>query len=120
MVAPSDRQRPPLLNAIGVMTLLSGIVNIVWGVVALTNFIGLLCAPVTILPVVLGGFEIAYAGRVLLKPLRPVRPARVLAVFELLCLLFGNVFSSMVSILSLVFYHDTAVREYFAESTAPA
>lgn len=108
-----------MLNAIGVTTLLSGMLNIVWGVVASTNLIGLLCAPVTILPIVLGSFEIAYAASLLRKPLQPVGPARRLAVFELLCLLFGNVFSSIVGILSLVFFHDTAVRAYFGEGRAP-
>ena len=108
------RQRPTLISVIAWTTLASGIVNVIWGVVALSNFIGFVCAPITALPIVIGVFEIVYAAKLLGNPAQPLRPSTNIAVFEIACVLFGNVFSMVVGILSLVFYNDIVVKDYFA------
>jgi hypothetical protein len=60
-------QKPGMVQAIAIMTLINGILNILYGlsvtagIVLGTLFVGIICAPVTILPVVLGIFEIIYA-----------------------------------------------------------
>jgi hypothetical protein len=114
-----------MFTAIAVMTLVNGILNILWGlgltaaVVLGTLGFGLLCAPLTILPAVLGVFELVYAAQLLQVPPRAVRPSQVLAVFEIAMILAGNVVSLVVGILALVFYSDPSVRAYFAAILAP-
>jgi len=117
--SPYD-ENPGLVKTIGVMTLVNGIVNIFWGlgvtaaVVLGTFFIGLICAPITILPTVLGVFEIIYALKLLSNPPQPVKPSTSIAILEIVCVLAGNVFSMIVGILALVFYNDEQVKNYFA------
>ncbi|WKZ42049.1 MAG: hypothetical protein QY328_08350 [Anaerolineales bacterium] len=110
-------QKPGLVTAIAVMTLTSGIINIFWGFVAsataLGTFIGVICLPVTILPTILGIFEIVYAAKLLTAQPQPTQPSTSIAVFQILTVLMGNVFSMVVGILALIFYNDLTVKDYF-------
>ena len=109
---------PGLVKTIAVMTLINGIVNIFWGLIAtasVTASIILIClAPLAILPTILGVFEIIYAAKLLATPPHPVQPSTTIAILEILCILTFNVFSMIVGILALVFYNDPQVKEYFA------
>ena len=111
-------QKPTLVHVIAWTTLASGIVNLFWGFAAsgtaLASFIGAICVPVTILPTVLGIFELIYAAKLFSNPPQAIRPSTNIAVFQIACVLVGNVFSMAVGILSLVFYNDIVVKEYFA------
>jgi hypothetical protein len=111
-------EKPSLVNVIAWTTLASGIVNLGWGLVASSiaflSILGICCTPLTLLPAILGIFEIIYAAKLLSVPPQPVRPAVNLAVLEIVCILTGNVFSMIVGIISLIFYNDPAVKEYFA------
>ena len=113
-----NTQKPTLVSAIAWMTLASGIVNLVWGVAAsgtaLATFIGVICTPLTILPTILGIFEIIYAAKLFSNPPQALQPSTNIAVFEIACVITGNVFSMAVGILSLVFYNDVVVKDYFA------
>jgi hypothetical protein len=117
--SPYD-ESPGLVKTIGVLTLINGIVNLFWGlgvtagVVLGTFLIGLICAPITILPTIVGIFEIIYALKLLSNPPQPVQPSTTIAILEILCVLAGNVFSMIVGILALVFYNDPQVKSYFA------
>lgn len=115
----NTNQKPNLITAIGVMTLISGIVNIFWGLIAsmsvLATIIGVVCTPITILPTILGIFEIIYAAKLLGSPAQPVRPSTSIAAFEIACILAGNAFSMIVGILALVFYNDLTVKSFFDE-----
>jgi hypothetical protein len=110
--------KPTLIHVIAWTTLASGIVNIVWGFAAsgtaLASLIGIFCVPLTILPTLLGVFELIYAAKLFSNPPQAVKPSTNIAIFEIACLLLGNVFSMSVGILSLVFYNDTVVKDYFA------
>jgi hypothetical protein len=110
-------QKPTLINVIAWTTLASGIVNLVWGFAAsgtaIGTFIGIFCVPFTILPTILGVFELIYAAKLFSNPPQAIKPSTNIAVFEIACALLGNVFSMAVGILSLVFYNDTLVRDYF-------
>jgi len=111
-------QKPGLLTAIAVMTLTSGIINLFWGFVAsatvLSTIVGVICLPITILPTILGVFEIIYAAKLLSAQPQPVQPSQSIAVFQILTFLMGNIFSVVVGILTLIFYNDQSVKEYFA------
>jgi hypothetical protein len=111
-------QKPTLVNVIAWTTLASGIVNLFWGLglslTGLISIIGIVCIPVLILPTILGVFEILYAAKLLSNPPQPLLPSTNLAIAEIVCILAGNVFSVVVGILSLVFYNDQIVKDYFA------
>ena len=111
-------ESPNLVKTIAVLTLINGIVNIFWGLIAtavVVPTIILACLAIfTILPTILGVFEIIYALKLLNNPPQPVLPSTTIAILEILCVLTGNVFSMIVGILALVFYSDAQVREYFA------
>lgn len=112
------QQKPTLVNVIAWMTLASGIVNLFWGLgasgTALMTVIGILCIPITILPTILGIFEILYAAKLLSNPPQVVRPSTTIAILEVVCVLAANIFAMVVGILALVFYNDEIVRDYFA------
>jgi hypothetical protein len=123
----TNQQKPTLVNVIAWMTLASGIVNLFWGLgLALTgllSIIGIICIPIMILPTVLGVFEIIYAAKLMSNPPQTIQPSTTLAILEIVSILVGNVFSVVVGILSLVFYNDLTVRDYFARlngTLAPA
>lgn len=115
----NTQTKPSLIMVIALMTLVNGIVNIFWGLIAtatVTASVILIClAPFAILPTILGVFEIIYALKLLTNPVQPVQPSQTIAILEILCLLTGNVFSMVVGILALVFYNDITVRDYFAQ-----
>ena len=113
-----NTQKPTLVSAIAWMTLASGIVNLFWGIAAsgaaLATIVGIFCTPLTILPTILGIFEIIYAAKLFSNPAQPVQPSTNIAILEIACIITGNVFSMAVGILSLVFYNDVVVKDYFA------
>src|SRR3990172_9159256 len=112
-------QKPGLLTAIAVMTLTSGVINLFWGFIAsataLGTIIGVICLPITILPTILGVFEIIYAAKLLSAQPEAVKPSQSIAVFQILTFFIGNIFSMVVGILTLIFYNDQSVKEYFAK-----
>ena len=114
-------QKPELLKALAIITLINGILNILYGIGVTTAillgafFLGIICAPITILPIILGVFEILYAVKLLANPPQPVHPSTAIAVFEIVMIISGNVISLVVGILALVFYSDAGVKSYFAQ-----
>jgi len=111
-------QKPTLFQVIAWMTLVSGVVNLFWGFAAsgtaLATIVGVICTPLTILPAILGVFELIYAAKLFSEPPQIVQPSTNIAVFEIASVLAGNVFSMAVGILALVFYNDKVVKDYFA------
>ena len=114
----NNTQKPTLFQVIAWMTLVSGVVNLFWGFVAsgtaLATIVGVICTPITILPAILGVFELIYAAKLFSEPPQILKPSTNIAVFEIASVLTGNVFSMAVGILALVFYNDQVVKDYFA------
>jgi hypothetical protein len=121
-----NTQKPTLFHVIAWMTLVSGVVNLFWGFAAsgtaLATIVGVFCIPLTVLPAILGVFELIYAAKMFSEPPQVLRPSTNLAVLEIASVLSGNVFSMAVGILALVFYNDQVVKDYFAylNGTQPA
>jgi len=117
-------QKPGLFTTIAVMTLTSGVINLFWGFIAsataLGTIVGVVCLPITILPTILGVFEIIYAAKLLSAQPEPVQPSQTIATLEILTFLIGNIFSMVVGILALIFYNDVTVKEYFARLNGTA
>lgn len=111
-------QKPGMVTAIAVLTLISGILNIIAGLsiggALATTIVLICCAPFGALPIVLGVFEILYAVKLLSNPPQPVRPNKTIAILEIACFLFGNLISGTIGVLALVFYNDANVKAYFA------
>jgi hypothetical protein len=113
-----------MVQAIAIMTLVNGILNILaslgvtLGIVLGTFGLGLLCAPITIAPLVLGIFEIIYGVNLMAEPPKVTKPNQVIAILEICCIIIGNVISLVVGILALVFYNDEEVKAYFNQLSA--
>jgi hypothetical protein len=113
-------QKPGMVQAITIMTLINGILNVLAGLSLTSGLVlstvgfGVLCSPITIAPAVLGVFEILYAAKLLSNPPQPVRPSQTIAILEICCILFGNLVSLVIGVLALVFYSDPGVKAYFA------
>ena len=123
----TNQQKPTLVNVIAWMTLASSIVNLFWGIAAsgamLATIVGVICTPITILPTILGIFEIIYAAKLMSNPPQQIQPSTNLAILEIVCVIVGNLFAVVVGILALVFYNDLIVKDYFAKlnrTLAPA
>ncbi len=126
---PYGTQKPGKVQTIAIMTLVSGISNIIWMLfVGFSLLLGALASlgitclfmPIVIPPLVLGVFEIVYAAKLLPNPAKPVQPSQALAIMEIICLLTGNVISVAAGIVALVMYNDPEVREYFARINGQA
>ncbi len=126
-------EKPGLVQAIGVMALIDGILNVLYAmvgpIVIATGLLGsvvasiglcapgLICLPGLVLyiyPLVLGILEILYGARLLSDPPRTRRPAQYLAILQIINVLFLQVLSVVAGILSLIWYNDEGVRAYFA------
>ena len=120
----NTNQKPGLFTTIAVLTLVSGIVNLFWGFIAsataLGTIVGVVCLPITILPTILGIFEIIYAAKLLSSQPEPIQPSQTIAILEILTFFIGNLFSMVVGILALIFYNDVTVKDYFARLNGTA
>lgn len=111
--------KPSEVQTLGILTLISGIINILAGlgltatVVIGTIGIGLICVPLTILPTIFGVFEILYAAKLLGEDAQSAGPSQSIAIVEIAMILFGNVISMAVGIVALVIYNNPNVRGYF-------
>jgi hypothetical protein len=121
-------QKPQQVQIISIMTLISGVINIIYTLSmivamllgALTSFgITLLCIPIVMLPGILGIFEIIYATTLMANPPRPVKPSTTIAIMEICCILALQVIGPVVGILALVYYNDPAVKDYFTQINSP-
>jgi hypothetical protein len=110
--------KPGKVQAIAIMMLVNGILNILYGLYATigiilgTFFVGVLCAPVTILPAILGIFEVIYGSKLLSNPPRRVNNIQTIAILEIIAIVSGNGLSAIVGILNLVFLSEPEVRAY--------
>ncbi len=107
--------KPGKVQAIAIMTLISGILNILWGLGAVAGLLWtVVCWPIGAYPIVLGIMEIVYAAKLMSSAPEAIQPARHIAIMQICDIVFGNVPSLVVGILALVFYDDPEVKAFFA------
>ena len=109
------------VQAIAIITLVSGILNVIWGIgftlfggtslVIATVGIGLLCIPFFLLPIVLGIFEIVYGAKLLANPPKKFK-VQTIAILEIIAIITGSTTSLVAGILNLVFYNDPATKNF--------
>jgi hypothetical protein len=122
---PGGPAKPGKYQAMAIMTLANGVLNILYGlgitatIVLGTIGIGLICAPLTILPVVLGIFEIIAATNMIATPPQRVANFQTLAILEIIAVISGNAISLVVGILNLVFLNDPEIKAYLDTLNAP-
>ena len=112
--------KPSKVQTMAILVLINGIINILWGgllallIVIGTIGIGLLCAPILILPVVLGVVELIYALNLMADPPKVEEPSLAIAILEICSILFVNLFGVVAGVISLIFINDEEVKSYFA------
>lgn len=112
--------KPGKVQTISILVLISGILNVFGGgllallIIIGTLGIGILCAPVLILPMILGVVEIVYGINLLSDPPKVKELSQPIAIFEICSIIFANVFAVVVGIISLVFLNDDEVKSYFS------
>lgn len=110
--------RPVKVQTMAILVLINGILNIVWGgilaLLGVLTVIGIMCAPILILPMVLGVFELIYALNLLADPPKVKKPSQAIAILEICDILFLNIFGVVVGVLSLIFINEDEVKDYFA------
>lgn len=108
-------EKPDKVQAIAIITLVSGILNIIYGLTLSVGFavtvVGLLCLPLTIAPAVLGIFEVV-SGAKLMNTLPRKFNVKTIAILEIITIITGAVPSAVAGILNLVFYDDPPVKQY--------
>jgi hypothetical protein len=110
VVVMSPPEKPGYIQAIGVMCLIDGILNLGWGV----GLISTICfAPLGLYAFALGIFEIVHSTKLLSNPITAKEPNKVLAWMQIANVLTGDIISLTIGILSLVFYNDPKVQRYF-------
>jgi hypothetical protein len=112
---PAGNGKPGMVQAIAIMTLINGIISILYGLSWTAGLLPtIICWPIGAYPIVLGILELVYAAKLLGSSPQGVKPAQSIAIMEICSILFGNVFALIGGILALVFYSNDDVRAYFA------
>jgi hypothetical protein len=117
-------EKPGKVQAIAIMTLVNGILNILASltitflIVVGTIGFGLLCAPLTLGPALLGVFEIIYGSKLLAENPVGVKPNPTMAILEICCIFMGLINSCVIGIIHLVFLNEPDVKAYFERIAA--
>ncbi|MGB7539616.1 MAG: hypothetical protein WBM17_13835 [Anaerolineales bacterium] len=117
-VLPSP-SRPPKLQTIGILMLVSGVLNVMAGLGIVTGFalsvVLICCIPIAALPLALGVFEVIYGLRLVGSGQEPVSrdTLQTVAILEIASILGSNIVSFIAGIINLVLLSDTEVVAYF-------
>jgi hypothetical protein len=105
--------KPGSVQTIAIVTLVSGILNCILGVslIIATFFIWTLPA---VYSIVVGIMEIVYASKLMADPVKVTRPAKHIAIMEIVNVVNGSVTSLAAGIVALVLYNSDDVRAFFA------
>lgn len=102
--------KPGQVTAIAIMDLVDGIINCLAGTIWCLTLFGI---PIGAYAITVGILEIVYAAKILPDPIKVATPARYVAIMQIINIISLNVVSLVAGILSLVFYSDAHVMQYF-------
>lgn len=108
--------KPGKLTAVGVLTLVAGVLNCLMGLYWILGCITAVCTPFY---VALGVVEILYAVKLLAEPMKMRELSKVIPIFQIAAILLLNPVSVTAGILSLVFANDPEVKAYLAAQGGP-
>lgn len=108
--SPARHPKPGVLQALSIITLISGIINILVGLGGIVTIVWILPG---VFSIVVGIMEIVYATKILPDPIRATKPSRAIAILEIINIISGSGTSLVVGILALVFYSNKDVADYF-------
>jgi hypothetical protein len=76
------------------------------------------CAPVGVLPMALGVFELIYGIRLVGSGQEPVthQTIQTIAILEIVTILLGNLPSCVIGIVNLILLNDPEAMAYFGKS----
>ena len=107
-------QKPDMVNVIAIIMIVSGAINILWGIgVSLTliiTILGILCIPLGLIPIGIGVFEIIQGVNILND--KPVKNITLVGILEIVSILWGNFLTLIAGILVLIFYNDENTKAY--------
>lgn len=107
-------KKPDMVTVIGIIMIVSGVINILWGIAVsftlILTILGILCIPLGLIPIGIGVYEIVQGVNVLND--KPVKNITLVGILEIVSVLWGNVISLVGGILVLVFYNDEQVKAY--------
>jgi len=112
--AAPTTDKPSQLQTLGILRLISGILNCLIGFSLMFTVVWILPAAFGI---VVGILEIINATKLMANPIRVTKPAKPLAIMEIICIINGSVMSLVVGILALVWYNDPKIRDYYNSQT---
>ena len=121
--SPMGRHKPRRVSAIAILTLISGLLNCLLGLVWLVGFIGvvsggesgwLVSLPIGAFCIVVGIKELVYAAVILPGSALVDKPAKHVAVMEIVNIASGSLWSFVIGILALIFYSDPEVVDWFS------
>jgi hypothetical protein len=116
--------KPGKVQAIAIITLIDGILNVLYGLflVVFMGFLGgagsggilCLCIPGGIYAVVVGILEIIGGAQLMPERTKLRAIPKYIAIMQIVNIISGNVISLVAGILALVFSNDPEVVSYFA------
>jgi len=118
-MTPPPASKPGKVQAIAIMSLVSGILNCVGGLGWLVAglFMFLVGVIFTIIPatylLIVGVLDIIYASNLMGANAASVRPARHLAILDIVSIIFFNLIPCVLGIVNLVFYGDEETQRFF-------
>jgi hypothetical protein len=107
-----DYEKPGKVQAIAVMTLIGGILALLWGLICAATCV-LLVWPGTYYSFVLGIMAIVKASALLGDRARNQGPPQAVAVMQIVNIVNGDVVNLVLGIVTLVFLGDPEVKDYF-------
>jgi hypothetical protein len=107
---PPLPRKPDKVQAIAIMSLVDGILNIIWGVVLI---FGICTAPLGLYAIVVAVLGLIYASKLMSSYPQGVTQNKTLAVMQIVNIITGNVASLVMGIITLVFYDDPEVYNYY-------
>lgn len=109
----AEMNKPGMVQAIAIMHLVNGILNVLTGLALLAVFFFIITIPLGVYSLTVGILELINSTKLLSDPIKLEEPPKHIAIMEIINIVTGSVNSLVVGILSLVFYKDNKVEAYF-------